>query len=701
MKKRLLCLLLILLVLPVYAFSDGREGTSNYLYTLHREPVAAPPAYTLAYSLTARDYPDMDGLDGMVDAYVTEDAVYILCAKRLVVLNHDLSFRCMVKTVTGEDGTGTDLDACSGITVTVDGDIYITQSEKSRILHLNPDYTLKRIMERPVIVGYENVKYRPTKMVVDNAGRLYVISKGMYEGILELNADGTFTRFFGVNEVKFTPWQLLWRVFSTREQRARQSLWLPSDFTNLCIDQDGFLFATLLGSEQETVKRLNAKGENIIKVPTQQPYPSGDLWVNQSGFGIPTGPSQFIAVDTNDCGVYICLDSTRSRVFAYNEDHSLLFVFGGPGDREGYFRNPVDIAFIGDNILVLDALAQSIEIFSPTLYGQALMNAVRSQYRYGYETAAEYWQETLLYNHNFNLAYSGIGRMLLRAGRYEEAMEYLKKGEDRVYYDKAYEKVRTATMRRYFVPAVAAAAAILILILVLRLVFRKKKDRNPEDRPSAPAPRWSPAWFRETFLGFPFRLLLRPFKRFDEMKFEHRGSYLFAFTVLFLESLTAVMSYVYTGFLINYNDIYRVNSLYLALTVLFPVGLFVLGNWCVTTLLDGKGRLGEIFQVTMYAIFPMCLLQLLGLLLSNVLVLDEMVIVTALTAIGGVLFFVYLFIGLAVVHEYGFGRCIGCLLLTLLAMMVLVFILMLLFALVSDVVDFVTVLSKELMLKFF
>ena len=70
-------------------------------------------------------------------------------------------------------------------------------------------------------------------------------------------------------------------------------------------------------------------------------------------------------------------------------------------------------------------------------------------------------------------------------------------------------------------------------------------------------------------------------------------------------------------------------------------------------------------------------------------------------AVCAVLFALYLFIGLAVIHEYGFGRCMGGLLLTVVAMMILVFILMLLFALVSDVVDFVRVFSKELMLKFF
>lgn len=208
-------------------------------------------------------------------------------------------------------------------------------------------------------------------------------------------------------------------------------------------------------------------------------------------------------------------------------------------------------------------------------------------------------------------------------------------------------------------------------------------------------------WLYENFWHFPTRILLRPFKTFDEMKYEKRGSYPFAFFVLILEALIAIMNYVYKGFLINYDDIYRINSLYLALTVLFPVGLFVVGNWCITTLLDGKGKLGEIFLVTMYALFPMAILQLIALGLSNVLILDEMVMVTALQGIGAVMFFVYMFIGLAVVHEYGFGRCIGALLLTVVAMMILVFILMLLFALVADVTDFISIFSKELLLKFF
>jgi len=476
--KRMICLLLVLLMLAPAALAGSNEGSSNYLYTMHGEAVSAPPAYTLAYSITARDYTEVDSLDGLVDAYVSDDAIYILCAKRLVILNHDYSFRQIVSTYVDDSGKEVKLDGCTGVTVVPNGEYYITQAEKSQILHFNADGTLIKVLGRPNIVGYENVKYRPTKMVVDSAGRLYVISKGMYEGILELNADGSFTRFYGVNEVTFTPWDLLWRVFATKEQRARQSLWLPSDFTNLCIDQDGFLFATLLADDEKTVKRLNAKGENIIKVDAHQEYPQGDLWTNETGFGIPTGRSQFIAVDVNDFGAYVCLDSTRSRVFCYNEDHNLLFVFGGPGDREGYFRNPVDVCFVGDHILVLDSLAQSVEIFSPTLYGEALMKAVEYQYLYEYETAAKYWEEALAYNHNLTLAYSGVGRMMLRSGQTEEALKYLKMGDDRDYYDKAYEKVRTATLRANFVPMVGVLAGLIVLVAVVKKLKKANLKRK-------------------------------------------------------------------------------------------------------------------------------------------------------------------------------------------------------------------------------
>ena len=195
------------------------------------------------------------------------------------------------------------------------------------------------------------------------------------------------------------------------------------------------------------------------------------------------------------------------------------------------------------------------------------------------------------------------------------------------------------------------------------------------------------------------RILSRPFNSFDRMKHEKQGSMAFCLFVLLLSCILNVLEYVYNGFLINYNDLYRVSTLYLMLVTAFPVLLFVTGNWSVTTLLNGEGKYHEIFMVTMYALYPYCICRIIALILSNVLLLDEMAIVNAIKGIGIALFVFYLFVGLVVIHNYGFAQGIGMVLLTLFAILVIVFILMLGFSLVADVFDFLRTVARELRLR--
>ena len=198
---------------------------------------------------------------------------------------------------------------------------------------------------------------------------------------------------------------------------------------------------------------------------------------------------------------------------------------------------------------------------------------------------------------------------------------------------------------------------------------------------------------------FPKNMLGHPFKSFDEKKSEKRESLAFCLFVLALSCILNVLEYVYTGFLVNYNNLYRVSTLYLMAVTAFPVALLVTGNWSVTSLMNGKGKYVEIFMVTMYALYPYCILRIVALVLTNVLLLDEMAIVTAIRGIGVALFAFYLFIGLVVIHEYSFGQGIAMVLLTIFAILVIVFVLMLGFSLVSDVFDFLRTVWRELRLK--
>ena len=81
--------------------------------------------------------------------------------------------------------------------------------------------------------------------------------------------------------------------------------------------------------------------------------------------------------------------------------------------------------------------------------------------------------------------------------------------------------------------------------------------------------------------------------------------------------------------------------------------------------------------------------------------MEEMPISTALLSIAAVAFVLYLFIGLAVIHQYSFTKCLVSLLLTVVAMGIITFILMLIFSLGSEVVQFVVTVARELSLKYF
>ena len=479
MKKTVSFFLLILITLG--SFAVRAEGSSNYLYDSHSRMVPSPPAYVHERTYMSSDFDELPNLKGMQSACMKNGKIYVTCLTRLIIFDRDFNLLYTSTSYTGLDGRKTDFDSSVGIFVTDEGDYYICEPNRSRILHFSEEHELIRVLDNPGITGVDaSVKYRPTQMVVDEAGRMFVVAKGMYEGIVELNSDGTFSSFYGVNEVQFNLWNLLWRNISTSAQRAKQSLWLPSDFTNLCIDPDGFIFATVQSSSAaESVMRLNAKGENILRVDDDDPYPSGDLWLNQyTSTGAPVGPSEFVAVDVNQYGVYICLDNTRKRVFAYNEDGKLLFIFGGPGNRKGYFRGPVDVDFIGDRIMVLDSTAETIEVFAVTDYGRALMSAVEAQYNYDYTMAESYWRKALSYNQNLFLAYSGIGRAMLRSGDAEGAMEFLKLGDDRKYYSKALEKVRNAKLKEYLVPVALSLAGVLIALKIAKALYRRRRERR-------------------------------------------------------------------------------------------------------------------------------------------------------------------------------------------------------------------------------
>ena len=108
------------------------------------------------------------------------------------------------------------------------------------------------------------------------------------------------------------------------------------------------------------------------------------------------------------------LDGKRGRVFTYDGDGHLLYVFGGMGNHMGEFNTPVAIEQLGDDILVLDKALGEITVFQTTEYGSTLNEAVASYYNGDEAKASSCSARSVNMNANLEFAYAGIGKSLLR-----------------------------------------------------------------------------------------------------------------------------------------------------------------------------------------------------------------------------------------------------------------------------------------------
>ena len=173
-----------------------------------------------------------------------------------------------------------------------------------------------------------------------------------------------------------------------------------------------------------------------------------------------------------DDGTYFLLDSVRSRIFAYDYQGNMLYAFGGIGTKSGYFTTPVSIEHHGKDLLVLDSANGMITVMKHTGFGELVANAI-SAYGVGdYNTSMEYWKQVLVLNGSYELAYRGIGKVLLRNGDYVEALDYLEYAKDYYYYSKAWQSYRKDWIESNILYIVGGLALLAVAYLVYSLITK-------------------------------------------------------------------------------------------------------------------------------------------------------------------------------------------------------------------------------------
>lgn len=447
----------------------------TYTYSYWEDIALTPAAYVPNGRVTGQTAGTTDFAEPQDVCVDDNGLVYVADTKnnRIVVLSSDMTSVVREIAAFERDGSEDGFNAPYGVCVSENGQLYVADSNNKRIVVLTPEGEFIKIIDNPQSeILEEGFDFVPLKVTVDYADRVYVIAKNAFEGILVFESNGDFTGYFGTIEVKITLWEKFWRRLASKEERSKQQLYIPTEFTGIDIDSDGFVYASNIDSEGvQGVRRLNPKGEDVIQ-KGENANLGGDLIIG--AYGTYAGPSEFTDVVYRGHGIYSLLDRKRGRIFTYDREGNLLYIFGGLGSQEGTFNTPVAIEAAGDQILVLDAYSGAILKFSETEYGSLINDAISLRYDGDETEAIEKWQGVLKLNENNELANSGIGKAYLTAGNNKEAMKYLKIAMNRKYYSIAWKRYRNEVLTNSLGTIMTVAIVLIILLAAYNKFFRKR-----------------------------------------------------------------------------------------------------------------------------------------------------------------------------------------------------------------------------------
>ena len=633
---------------------------------------------------------------------------------RIVVL--DRYFHKLMEIDSFETQYGRDsFDQPMGVFVTEDrmvsgeekeGRIFVCDTFNQRIVTFDHDGNWVSTIEKPESELFsETGQYMPVAIAVDAYDRLYVVSSETSEGIIVMTIEGEFTTFVGAQQSVLSAWAQIWRRFQTAEQRKRADTVISYPYNNIDINENGFIYATiyapeLLGQMESAIK---TKVKTGVYAPCKLLNPAGDEIMRRNGFWPPAGEIDYTGGKTTGTaaeisrvedvacgpeGTWTIFDLKRSKIFTYDYDGNLLFAFCDTGDQLGNIEGGTlrAICYQGDVFLALDSYGR-VTVFKRTEYGDTLIRALQHQNDRQYDLAIDDWKEILMRNSNYDAAYIGIGQSLSRSGKYEEALEYYKAAYDTENYSVAYKELRKEWMSRFFL-------LIPVVIVVVCVVLAKFLQHAGKVNKRVAVSKTKRTFKEELY--YVFHIMFHPVDGFWDLKHEKRGSVRAALVFMAITVVALFYRAVGTGYVMNPQGTGEANIIMQILVVFVPVLLFVVANWCLTTLFEGEGSFKDIFVAVGYSVLPITLTTVPATLFSNFVVAEELDILKLVIALGFIWAGFLLFFGTMVTHDYNMGKNLVTVLGTIVGMAFIMFLAILFASLVMDMVSFITNIVAEI-----
>ena len=200
-------------------------------------------------------------------------------------------------------------------------------------------------------------------------------------------------------------------------------------------------------------------------------------------------------------------------------------------------------------------------------------------------------------------------------------------------------------------------------------------------------------------LKYSLYVCTHPLDGFWDLTHEKRGSIAAANIIIALAVIVEVLRLTLTNFQFVTINMEYFNSIIVALRILLPVGLWTVANWSLTTLMDGKGRMFEIYMSICYALTPYVIINVIMIILSQFITFEEGAIYWVLSGFAALWTGLLILSAMMMVHDYSLLKTLFSSFLTIIGMGVMVFIFVIFFSLISDAFAYFVSLYKEIMFR--
>lgn len=703
MKKIKSLLALLIVIVLCFSFLSS-FSVSAQSYTRVDVPGAttevrlARESYSVHKTISAETLGLSEKLNEISDICTTNDGKTLIITEkgsRVVRINPDYTLDKEI-IVTDEEGNPIKFEGAKGIYGDKDGNIYISDTSHARVLITDPDGKLQRILGLPDSKFIPNdFVYQPTTIKKDSQGYMYIASLGCYYGVLMFSPTEEYLGFYGSNTVPASALDTLsslWEKLTSNDtKKSRSAKKLPFSFSDIDFNNEDYMVtstgrtAKLNSNSAGQIKMITHNGSNILYKRQLNGEFSSSTEVNflETSRGSYREAQNLISVAVDDDDYIYGLDSTNCTIYKYDSECNLITAFGG-GIRVGEQLGAFRTP-VAIDLAGEDVLVADAELASVTVFKPTeygkLLVKAQSLYLTGDYEVSAEVWQQVL-DMDKNCQLAYRGI----------AMAQYSRGE----YDAAIESAKIANDNSIYDLAyqkklsifvnenfvwIVAILVVVIGLIVFGIVKLKKKNLQLINNKKV-----------KLLFQFPFH----PFATFEEIKYKKLGSVKIAMVITALYYVSSVLNVTSVGFLYTNTLLKNYNALFTLAASIGVILLWSVCNWLVCSIFSGKGTFSEVYVATTYSLLPMIVFNFIKVILTHFVPLSAAGIIAGLGTVVLIFTFFLLSISMIITHEFDFFKFLLTGLVTIFFMILVVFVIFMIAILATQFISFVESIYTEI-----